>query len=170
MSRTCTVCRHPERPALDALLVEGRESFRELAGRYPLSPSALRRHKLDHVPTTLARALESVEVSRADSLLDQVRQLQIRSEAILKRAEVSGDMRTALAAVRELRNIGEVLARMALKQGAVVEVTVVEGYVQKVFDVLCEFVPEERLERATTKLKDSIEAAATLKTCSGGGP
>jgi len=110
--RTCTVCSHPEREAIDRALVEGQSSGK-LAGRYrTLDERAIRRHRSNHLPTTLARAREAEEVSRADDLLDQVRGLQDRVLTILGKAENSGELRTALGAIREARRNLELLAKL----------------------------------------------------------
>ena len=113
MTRTCTVCSHPEREAIDRALVEG-QSTGKLAGRYrTLDERAIRRHRSNHLPTALARAQEAEEVSRADDLLAQVRGLQDRALTILGKAEDSGDLRTALGAIREARSNLELLGKLA---------------------------------------------------------
>ena len=112
MARTCTICSHPEREAIDRALVEG-QSTGKLAGRYrTLDERAIRRHRSNHLPTALARAREAEEVSRADDLLAQVRSLQDRALSILGKAEDSGDLRTALGAIREARGNLELLAKL----------------------------------------------------------
>jgi hypothetical protein len=112
LARTCTVCSHPEREAIDRALVEGQSSGK-LAGRYrTLDERAIRRHRSNHLPTTLARAREAEEVSRADDLLDQVRGLQNRVLTILGKAENAGELRTALGAIREARGNLELLAKL----------------------------------------------------------
>ena len=75
MPRTCTVCAHPERKAIDKALVSG-EPVAALASRYvSVHKMALYRHKDEHVPARLAKAQAAAEVADADSLLDQVRGL-----------------------------------------------------------------------------------------------
>jgi hypothetical protein len=112
LARTCTVCSHPEREAIDRALVDGQSSGK-LAGRYrTLDERAIRRHRSNHLPTTLARAREAEEVSRADHLLDQVRGLQDRALTILGKAENAGELRTALGAIREARGNLELLAKL----------------------------------------------------------
>jgi len=112
LARTCTVCSHPEREAIDRALVED-QSTGKLAGRYrTLDERAIRRHRSNHLPAALVRAREAEEVSRADDLLAQVRSLQDRALTILGRAEDSGDLRTALGAIREARGNLELLAKL----------------------------------------------------------
>jgi hypothetical protein len=112
MPRTCTVCGHPECEAIDRALVAG-ESTGKISGRYrTIDERALRRHRANHLPAALARAKEAEEVAVADDLLGQVRDLQERALAILDKAEGSGELRTALGAIREARSNLELLAKL----------------------------------------------------------
>jgi len=111
MPRVCTICQHPQRAAIDAALVAG-ESFRNIAQRFETSPTALYRHKESHIAPALAKAQDAAEVARGDTLLDQVRDLQARALTILATAEVAGDLRVALSAIREARCNLELLAKL----------------------------------------------------------
>jgi hypothetical protein len=112
MPRSCTVCEHPDREAIDEALVAG-ESSAVIAGRYrTIGERAIRRHRTNHLPEKLAKAHEAEEVARADSLLEQVRDLQERALDILDQAEEAGELRTALGAIREARGNLELLAKL----------------------------------------------------------
>jgi hypothetical protein len=60
----------------------------------------------------LSKAHEAAEVDYGDDLFGHVKDLNRRTLAILKQAEVSGDPRIALAAIREARSNTELLCRM----------------------------------------------------------
>jgi hypothetical protein len=77
-----------------------------------LSEAAVRRHKADHIPFHLVKAQDAAEVAHADNLLEQVKSLQARALTILDKAEASGDLRTALSAIREARGNLELLAKL----------------------------------------------------------
>lgn len=114
MGRTCTICIHADREAIDAALVRG-EPTRKIASRYEsLSQAAVSRHGREHLPASLALAHEAEEVAKADDLLGQVRGLQSRTLGILERAEHAGgpQLRTALSAIREARGNLELLAKL----------------------------------------------------------
>jgi hypothetical protein len=111
MPRTCTICTHPRRDEIEANLIAG-ESFRHIAARFETSTGALQRHKSDHLPAHLIRAKDADEVARADDLLEQVQHLQLSALSILQKAEEGGDLRTALAAIREARGNLELLAKL----------------------------------------------------------
>lgn len=125
MPRTCTICNHERRADIDAALLNG-EPLRDIAGRVPLSKSALARHAAEHIPAQLAKAKDAEQITQADTLLEQVRNLQTRALSILDRADDSGDLKTALAAIREARSNLELLGKLAgeLQQEGTINVTV----------------------------------------------
>jgi hypothetical protein len=100
MPRRCTACDHLERHSIDEALVSG-APYRSVAKQFELSESAVYRHKTEHLPAQLLKAKEVEEAARADDLLVQVRNLQTHALDILERAEKSGDLRTALAAISQ---------------------------------------------------------------------
>jgi hypothetical protein len=131
MPRRCTVCDHPERHSIDEALV-GATPYRSVAKRFELSESAVYRHKTEHLPAHLLKAREVEEVARADDLLDQVRNLQAHALDILERAEETGDLRPALAAISQARGNLELLGKLAgeLNDGPNVNVTVSTEWVE----------------------------------------
>jgi hypothetical protein len=125
MPRSCTVCEHHQRGAIDEALVGG-ASNRSVASLYDVSEAAARRHKANHLPAKLVMAQAAEEVAQADDLLAQVRDLQARTLAILEAAEGSSQHRTALGAIREARSNLELLAKLLgeLDERTVVNLTV----------------------------------------------
>ncbi len=114
MPRTCTVCTHAEREAIDQALVSG-EPFRHIAARTGTSTGALQRHKQEHIPEALAKATEARELAHADSLAEQIQNLSARTMRILDKAEKAGDLRTALAAIGQAKGVLELKAKVAEK-------------------------------------------------------
>lgn len=86
MARTCTICTHPSLESIDHALVAG-AAYRSVAKRYEASPPSVYRHQHGHLPGILMKAQEANEVAHADSLLEQLRRLQIETLGILARAE-----------------------------------------------------------------------------------
>jgi hypothetical protein len=111
MPRICTICAHEQRAAVEAALV-GNEPLRNIAARFETSPASLSRHKVNCIPTALAKAQDAVVPVCGDSLLERINELAADARRIQERAERAGDLRCALAAVRELRCIVEMLAAM----------------------------------------------------------
>ncbi|HLJ62153.1 MAG TPA: hypothetical protein VKZ50_20725 [bacterium] len=121
MPRTCTVCRHPQRPSIDEALLAG-QAFRDIARRCRVSKDALARHKA-HVPATLAKAREARETSRADSLLASITALRERLERALEASQTAKDVASLARELREtLRLLLELEGR--LRHGTQVQVAV----------------------------------------------
>jgi hypothetical protein len=125
MPRRCTVCTHPDRESIDEALVGG-TALSALSAKYRVSEDAVGRHKGNHLPAKLVMAQAAEEVTQADSLLEQVRDLQSRAYGILDKAEGTGELRTALGAIREARGNLELLAKLLgeLDERPTVNVTV----------------------------------------------
>jgi hypothetical protein len=111
MSRTCTICTHDERHAINVALVQ-RDSYRDIARHYAVDKSALSRHAKEHLPELLVKAKNAVEVAEADDLLSRVEALQSHTLAILETAEETGELRTALSAIKEARSNLELVGRI----------------------------------------------------------
>ncbi len=111
MPRTCTVCIHPERAAINKALIAN-EPFRHIAGRFGTSATALTRHKAEHLPAIMVKSQAAKETALAGDLFSQVQQLRDKAAAILDAAEQAGDLRTALLGIREARACVELLAEM----------------------------------------------------------
>jgi hypothetical protein len=122
MPRTFTICTHPERAAIDKALVDG-QPYRDTAGHYGTSKTALQRHKEDHLRDLLVAAkqrqtaheaalgtpVQEQETARVEQAIDIVKQLKVINAAslqILHEARQAGNTETALKAVdRVLRQI-----------------------------------------------------------------
>ena len=111
MPRRCTVCDHDEHHAINVALVQ-RESYRDIAGRYGVSKSALSRHTQEHLPKLLVKAKDAVEVAEADSLLARIEALQSKTLAALEAVEEERNYPVLLGAVREARANLELIGRV----------------------------------------------------------
>jgi hypothetical protein len=111
MPRSCTICEHTDRDAIEDAFIAGAPK-RRIASQYGVSERAVRYHLREHLPVLLALARDAERASRADSLLDRIEALQSRTLAVLEATEETHDHRVALAAIREARGnlelIGEV--------------------------------------------------------------
>lgn len=112
MARTCTVCTHPDRPAIDQMLLNSKP-YRDIAGHTGLSRSALVRHKADHLPAHLAKSKQAKDLDSADALLEQLQALRTKAFVLMDKAEQAGELRTAIAGVKEVRATLELLLKLA---------------------------------------------------------
>jgi len=147
MSRPCSICTHPERLEIDRLLLQG-TSYRDIAGRFGLSKTAISRHKESHIGTDLrdvrevmvaareealsqikAEEVETLETVKAEIItetrasvasrlalckdhFDQLRILRERAALALETAEGAEDVKVALQAIRELKDIVRLWAEL----------------------------------------------------------
>ncbi len=164
MPRTCTVCMHKDREAIDTALVEG-EAVRPVASRYvPLSKTALQRHKDEHLPKALMQAQAAQEVAHADTLLDQVQDLHRRTLKILTAAEKSKDGRLALGAVREARSNLELLAKLTgeLDERAQVNILLAPEWVSVRTILLAALLPYPDARLAVATALGAVETAPPM--------
>jgi len=124
MPRSCTVCTHKFRRKIDLALASG-TSYRDIAGRFRVSRSALSRHR-EHVGSAIQRASEKHEERLGDNLLGEMRRVQRKAWELLARTESEGDHRASIVALREVRecieSLGEMLARAGGSEEIVIKV------------------------------------------------
>lgn len=162
MALPCSSCHHPDRAAIDAALVLGQESLRSLARRYGMDRASLARHRQQHVSPALARVATDREEAGPASALDRVQQLYDRARRVLDAAEEDGKASLTLAAIRELRQCAELLARLTHELDERPQVTVnvlaspeVQGILVAILDALRPY-PEAR--RAAGAAVDALPA------------
>src|ERR1700722_3648110 len=109
--RRCSICMDDRRQDIEQAMLSG-ASYRVVAQRFAVSRDAVVRHRR-HLPAALARAQEVKEASHGNSLLAQLRDLTLEAQRLKAVAEEAGDYRAALAAVRELCRIVELVAKLS---------------------------------------------------------
>ncbi len=125
MPRVCSVCTHERRADIDAALLNG-EALRDIAGRVPVSKSALARHAADHIPVQLAKAKDAEQISQADTLLERLIELNTETRAVLADAKLEGNGVLRLQAIARLEKQFELEGKLLgeLQSGPVVNVTI----------------------------------------------
>ena len=111
MTRTCTACAHQERHAIDTALVAG-GAYRDIAGRYGLSKSAVERHQAEHLPAALVRGAEAREEARALDVLQQLKTINAAALTVLRDARAAGDGDLALKAIDRIHRQIELQAKL----------------------------------------------------------
>lgn len=130
MSRPCTACVHSERKEIDRMLIES-VPYQSIADLFSLSFGSVYRHKA-HLNGHLKKAKEAKEMTQAETLLHQLKELQEKAMSILSKAEASQDWRTALGAIREARGCLELLAKLLgeINDHPVVNIIMSEEWIQ----------------------------------------
>jgi Zn-dependent peptidase ImmA (M78 family) len=126
MPRSCPVCEHEDLEEINSALASN-EWIRTIADRWSVSKIALMRHRNEHLPVSAieeaqeadareAEVKEAEEDIHADELLDQVRDLQEHTLAILGEAEEAEELSSALQAITEakdnLERLGKLLSEL----------------------------------------------------------
>lgn len=111
MGRLCTACAHPQTEAISMALLQ-HVPMREIAQQYGLSLSAVARHK-DHIPAQLAKADEAHHVAEAGSVMQRIMELDKRADEIYQIATTDQDHGVALKALKELREVTTLYAKLA---------------------------------------------------------
>jgi hypothetical protein len=107
---TAKIPRHKDRKEIEQAIVAG-ETLRNVAKRAGVHPSTVSRHRA-RLPKELAESRKAADIASADCLLDKIGSLESEAHRIKQKAEDAGDLRTALAGIRELTRIVELLARV----------------------------------------------------------
>lgn len=113
MVRLCTICSHQSRYDIDSILVDRSLAYRDIAGQFGVSKTAVGRHVSEgHISGLIALAADAEHAAQADNLLDRIEALQSRTLAILETTKETGEHRTALAAIREARRNLELMGEI----------------------------------------------------------
>jgi hypothetical protein len=111
MARHCTICEHEAREAVDAAIVLG-SPYSEIEAQYGVSKSALSRHKRHGISPALAKVKAEREQAGPRSALERLEVLYVQASRVLVAAEQEGKASLTLSAVRELRSLVELLAKI----------------------------------------------------------
>src|SRR5260370_37935836 len=111
MPRTCTICTHPQRAALEAQLVAG-IAYRTIADHFSVSKTALIRHAGDHVKQQIAQAQEAREEAQSLDVVRQLRAINAAAIAILTAARRTGEHDIALKAIDRIQRQLELQAKL----------------------------------------------------------
>ena len=161
MPQKCTVCAHADAGKINKQLVAG-VPLDTLAKATGLTVSALQRHNKNHIPAQLAKAQEAKEAAAADSLMDRVAALNGKAEAIYSKALKAENLSAAIGAIRELRGITELYARITgeLQEQTVNNIIVMPEWVSLRNVILIALDPYPDARRAVVEAVGRAEIAS----------
>ena len=135
MAQRCTVCAHPEAAEINRELLN-QVPLEALSKTYGVTTAALHRHK-KHIPQQLVRAQDAKEIAAADTLMGRVAELDKKAEDVYNRAIKSNNLTAAIQAVRELRGLIELYAKITGEiQQQTVNIVVMPEWVTLRFAIL----------------------------------
>jgi hypothetical protein len=83
--KTCSICKHPQRAAIEAALVQGL-SYRHIASQFGVGYKSVQRHRENCMPQEIAQAQQAREEVLALNVKEQLVALNTVTLAILKEA------------------------------------------------------------------------------------
>jgi hypothetical protein len=111
VGRPCTVCQHEHVAEIDAELVMDREALRAIGRNWGVTRDSLRRHLASgHITEALVK-VGSHREQAAQTVLARVQALVETTEDLLQGARDAGSVVQALACIRELRGLLELLGK-----------------------------------------------------------
>lgn len=111
MGMICKICSDESQGEIDRQLLAG-TPLRQIAKQHGTSASALFRHK-KHIAQVLVVAREAAVIVKADTLLDQVKNLLAQAERLTERAEQAGSLDTALRGIAQVRAVLELMGEVS---------------------------------------------------------
>src|SRR5437764_13012627 len=98
MALSVAVCDHEALAEIN-LALAGHEPLRNIADRWSIRKMDLIRHRNSHLPVSAIMAQEAEEVTHSNDLLDQIRDLQQRTQSTLDRAQEAEELSVALPGI-----------------------------------------------------------------------
>ncbi len=115
MPRTCSICVHPQRVAIDRALTEMSDSNRRIASQYDVSERAIRDHKANHLKVRMLKAVEKREdadIRTAIDIMGQLKAINGAALSVLKSARDANDGDLALKAIDRIQRQIELQAKL----------------------------------------------------------
>lgn len=116
MTRTCTICSHPQRAAIEAACVDG-VPYRDIACKFSVGRMAIERHTSNHLIAAIKEVKQEQALQSGSLALDRMQRGEHIVDAIIKSAwdeekedEKNPDL--ALKALAELRRQVELRAKL----------------------------------------------------------
>jgi len=152
----CTICAHTEATEINQHLLD-KVPHRTLAKAYGVTAAALQRHQ-QHIPAQLVRAQEAREIASAEVLMGRVANLNTKAEDVYKRALKADNFTAAIAAVRELRGITELYAKITGELSTVNNIIIAPEWVSLRSALLMALEPYHEARKAVLKAVGKLGA------------
>jgi len=111
MARHCNVCDHPSKDSINTRLINGVPDT-VIAKEFGVSRDSVRRHRETHLPQLMLMGDKIREITNADVLLLRSEELYNKAWELLRKAESTGDIKTAMSGIGQASRVIELLARL----------------------------------------------------------
>lgn len=108
--RSCTICTHPQRAAIDEAIATG-QPYLKIEKRFGMSRETVRRHR-KHVEALIKKHDEVTDLARAGDLKAKLKLHEAELLRLQADAEKEKDIPTAVRVRAELRQLYELQAKM----------------------------------------------------------
>lgn len=158
MPRHCSVCTHPNRADIDRALVNG-SAYRDVAGRFGLSKSAVARHQAEHLPAALVQGAAARDEVRALDVTQQLAAINAASVAILRQAQAARDGDLALKAIDRIAKQVELQSKLIglLGDGVVVNIVASPEWLTLRGQIVTALVPFPQARLALAAVLDAAQ-------------
>ena len=158
MPRICTVCTHPLVEEINKELIGG-ATAEAMSKAYGLARSSVQRHKDRHIPQQLAEVHKAKELASGESLISQVIDLKARAENSYNRAVMANHIIAEIQAIRELRAITELSAKISgeISTRSVTNIVIMPEWVMLRGVILRALEPYPEARRAVTDAVGRLE-------------
>lgn len=109
--RTCTVCTHAQRGAIDVAIAAG-TSYRDISLRFGPGVMAVQRHASSHLPASVAQAQEAREEAQALDVVRQLKAINGAALSVLATARSGNTPELALKAIDRIQRQIELQAKL----------------------------------------------------------
>jgi transposase len=109
--RTCTICHHPERAAIEAALVAG-TSYRHIASQFSVGYKSIERHATDHVKQAIKQSQTAKEEAQALDVIRQLKTINSVTLHVLEEVRKAKEHMTTLYAVDRVMKQLELQAKL----------------------------------------------------------
>lgn len=157
MPQPCSICISPQRAEIEKALVSG-EPLRDIAGRCPVSRSALHRHKQEHLPGHLVKAHEEESIGQAIDVVRQLKAINAACLEILQKSRADGKLSISLGAVDRIHRQIELQAKLLgelQETGPQVNVLVAAEWHEVRVNVLAALSPFPEARSAVARVLDA---------------
>lgn len=168
MTRTCTICSHPERAAIDQAISAG-TSYRNIAQQFGVGYTAVARHASEHIAQAVASSQAAKREGAALDVIAQLKAINDAALAVLKDARKAGDGELTLKAIDRLQRQIELQAKLLgdLSDAPAVSIILTPEWVSVQTAILAALTPYAEARIAVAAALARLDSAQDTQSAQG---